>query len=127
VTPEQTEIARAFVACEKWQWMPGMLVTGTSGVSRAGSWSHPAIRVTRQNVSQANNTWLPDITDPATLGCILALVREAWGSAFVHMRHQWTTRVKHHWYAIYWSDGHRKEWRGDTEAAALLAALQAAP
>lgn len=24
---------------------------------------------------------LPDLTDPATLGCLLALVREAWGKA----------------------------------------------
>lgn len=28
---------------------------------------------------------LPDFTDPATLGCLLSLVREAWGDPEMHL------------------------------------------
>ena len=64
---------------------------------------------------------LPDLTDPATLGCLLALVREAWGERTI---------------GIEWEDGEAAGWlitgiehneiSGDTEAEALVAALEAA-
>jgi hypothetical protein len=68
---------------------------------------------------------LPCIEDPATLGCLLALVREAWG------RHSGTVRRWSvdgwYWHADYNEQtacGHRLY---RTEAEALVAALEAAP
>ena len=65
MTPEQTKIARAFVKCSAWKWLPGML-GGDTGLRFDGDPPHD---------------WeaeYPDITDPATLGCIVQLVRDAW-------------------------------------------------
>ena len=63
---------------------------------------------------------LPDLTDPATLGCLLALVREAWVDPWVRvepMSREW--RTLHSKAAPFCA--------GPTEAAALVAALEAAP
>ena len=64
---------------------------------------------------------LPDLTDPATLGCLLALVREAWGKphAYVEYSNKWKV-------AFYCEVGTRA-FSSTTEAAALVAALEAAP
>jgi hypothetical protein len=66
---------------------------------------------------------LPDLTDPATLGCLLALVRKAWGDPTLC--------------AIYVDGDDPVPWSvsinlstdsaGTTEAEALVAALEAAP
>ena len=68
----------------------------------------------------------PDLSDPATLGCVLALVREAWGEdcayACVVGVHgdgspKWAVRdIRHGAFAGF-----------QTEAAALVAALESAP
>jgi hypothetical protein len=65
--------------------------------------------------------WRPDLDDAATLGCLLALVREAWGrDVFVehHGDGLWRVHQAHREYVI---------GVGRTEAAALVAALLGAP
>ena len=68
---------------------------------------------------------LPDLTDPATLGCLLALVREAWAPARVVVYHQhgqpeWEINVE-------LPDGSMPcVESADSEGAVLVAALEAA-
>lgn len=86
MTPEQEALARRAVACPQWRWLPGMLsATPTGAVWRELG----ADRLRVQSEWEAGgpcgapNGAVPDLTDPATLGCILALVREVHGPATV--------------------------------------------
>jgi len=68
---------------------------------------------------------LPDLSDPATLGCLLALVREAWVDPLLGL---YPVRMDD--CAPWWNVAN--VWgtyaaTGRTEAAALVAALEAAP
>lgn len=69
---------------------------------------------------------LPDLTDPATLGCLLALVREAWGDQSLSVLFDHDGGM---WRVGRWEDdGLALRCRpADTEAEALVAALEAAP
>ena len=59
---DMEDLGRRAVACKGWRWMQGML------------------RLTDKDDA------LPDLADPATLGCLLALVREAWSNPDLHFR-----------------------------------------
>ena len=114
-----TELAKRAVACKGWRWMPGMLwlLINEDGVC------YNCDRVTQANLVSSDA--LPDLTDPATLGCLLALVREAWDDPHVYAmrlnvrRQIWVVHVP--------SDRHSIHGEGETEAEALVAALEAAP
>lgn len=114
------------VACRGWKWMPGMRTLDAMRVIhdpdrwpdrpcaiREGGWVDTA-------PPRPLKDDLPDLCDPATLGCLLALVREAW--------EPYGTSVSTHRY-----DG--GEWgirtlpmpMFATEAEALVSALEAAP
>lgn len=71
---------------------------------------------------------LPDLTDPATLGCLLSRVREAWNSPLAQVSPMIPTspRRKQNW-AFYINDDNDRRFFGYTEAEALIAALEAAP
>jgi hypothetical protein len=66
---------------------------------------------------------LPDLSDPATLGCLLALVREAWSSPDLRVRRVGQRSL---WEVERWDHAlvryvHVAD--GPSEAAALVAAL----
>lgn len=68
----------------------------------------------------ADMTALPDLTDPATLGCLLALVREAHdrpglAACLMESPHEWMILLTKGYVVA------------PTEAGALVAALEAAP
>jgi len=71
--------------------------------------------------------YLPDLTDPATVGCLRSLVRDAWSdqllsTEFCPADKDWLVQRLNPG-----SDGWRVEAIAPTEAAALVAALEAAP
>lgn len=96
MTPDQIDIARRAVACKHWHWLPGMRAIGKypnnpvrihnfgenvqdlDDMEAADTflrWQQPIIH----GDCGYDGPYLPDLSDPATLGCVLALVRDAWG------------------------------------------------
>ena len=123
MTPEVEALARRAVACPRWRWMGGMRWID----NRPPPLEPIALRVAD---NRPRDGWdvprhvLPDLTDPATLGCLLALVRKAWWDPYLVVR--WSG---HDWRVVR-TDGSVSCWtvaRGATEAEALIAALEAAP
>jgi hypothetical protein len=116
--------------------MPGMLARGVMPSTLSWERLTAAERIgeTRRPVLLDA---LPDFDDLATIGCLLALVREAWGEREASARHEkdgW--RVAGGWphwsplapYKYDYRTMVRHYARGfATEAEALVAALEAAP
>jgi hypothetical protein len=98
MTDEQIALARRAVACKGWKWMPGMAIgcmifTSThglvvvphgrvlamrddDGMQMVSASEYPYDNEGVPEYLWADLTHIPDLTDPATLGCLLALVRE---------------------------------------------------
>ena len=117
MTTEATDLARRAVACPGWRWMGGARWIGV----RSAPFENLCGRYpdSDRGYSIPHDAPLPDLTDPATLGCLLALVREAWVDADIFGLHYhcdggWCVEVNdRHFYAT-------------TPAEALVAALEAA-
>jgi hypothetical protein len=64
------ELSMRAVACKRWRWMPGMLTleTPSDRPFRIANAEWPYLT--------ARSDSLPDLTDPATVGCLLAIVNE---------------------------------------------------
>ena len=84
MTDNMIELGKRAVACKGWRWMPGMRTQ--SGIRLVVVWgTYNTASVLSDGIDDAHSETvslvdeLPDLTDPATLGCLLSLVREAWG------------------------------------------------
>ena len=119
---ELEALGRRAVACPRWRWMPGMTILGSKGrrVVVLGLSGAPEA-TSGMNSRAIEPDELPDLSSPATLGCLLALVRIAYGDPSFVAR-----CVAGLWYEE--SNTRALVARGsDTEAEALVAALEAAP
>jgi hypothetical protein len=125
------ELSRRAVACKGWRWMPGMLTDSKFARVVAVDSDTGAPCATEEGASEDDcyAVWmdgvpvLPDLSDAATIGCLLALVREAWEQDDLG-----ACRFDGRWCAeVTPQEGQHHAFYGDTEAEALVAALEAAP
>ena len=83
MTPAETEIARALAGHAEWRWMPGMraMPYGFGADEDCRQLGADRVRVVDEweagGAFGAPAWWLPDLTDAATVGCLLAMVWEA--------------------------------------------------
>jgi hypothetical protein len=122
MTDEMIALGRRALACKGWRWMRGMtsMEGGTfiayTDCDEAFWLMHPDDGCDAEPVA-----WrLPDLSDPATLGCLLALVRKAWGDSKTCARPDLEDDV---WYVVTRSGLAFAA----SEAEALVAALESAP
>lgn len=123
---EMMALGRRAVASKGWRWMPGMRCDRGAGWFRI---------VDGYTIETPSLDTLPDLTDPATLGCLRALVTEAYAdpkklwNGYVEV-HRDQHAVFHLEQAVHDEDGYLV-WNcicfGETKAEVLVRALEAAP
>ena len=130
---EQIALARRAVARKGFRWLDGMRVLRPDGslpMRRVGenAYVHEG-SVSDFKMESATGTMrddLPDLDDPATLGCLLALVREAWKDPEIYCAKAWMAG----WaaYSVSYNDQNlTNDDTFDSEPEALVSALENAP
>ncbi len=126
-TADLKALARRAVACPRWRWMPGMVTTYGQRIARADADGYAVAYYRGGHLQMVEADALPNLTDPATLGCLLALVREAWCDAEIAIVRErdlaWI--VCHSLCNAMLYDG--RYIRGSTEAEAHIVALERSP
>ena len=127
------ELGRRAVACPRWRWMPGMLLLPhIDGCECCEDRNFPR-RSARLPAVFTTDIDVPDLSDPATLGCLLHLVQEAWNACRISLCFSAVTPNQERSWAVPVSylterDGIKNEsFYGRTHGEALIAALEAAP
>ena len=122
-------LARRAVACRGWRWMLGAATDSKfARIVATDAEGAPCAAEEGASEDDCYAVWLdgvpvlPDLTDPATLGCLLALVREAWGDPAIYA----STENDGTWGVFNAGDAIVTH-QHDSEAEALVAALEAAP
>lgn len=139
-------LAERAVACKKWRWMAGMVVhipaCGSSPerkgtlVEERGFPGHSCY-VGGVGLCSVPPKSLPDLSGPATLGCLRELVREVWGDPHIYT----VQGAERRWYICrlgedfeltlrksgYFASSMEEELSFSTEVEALVGALEVAP
>jgi hypothetical protein len=127
VTEAQTALARRAIACTGWRWSPGMLAVDLQTRSEARVMPGTMNLIVRYlEGDRYVGGSVPALTDPATLGCLLALVREVWG---MPTGITVTYSSDEGLWGVSWSGATHGGCcgRGETEGEALVTALESAP
>ena len=123
-------LAKRLVNCRHFRWLPGMLVRYGDGKAWYRLTDGDGFGMPFKHVPPNPRDAWPDLTDPATLGCLLALAREAWGNLrLVAIYCEAANPGQSEGWAVQVADNRLPVPGEDyaTEAEALVAALEAAP
>tara|TARA_R110000868_G_scaffold63324_1_gene191247 strand:+ start:39 stop:404 length:366 start_codon:yes stop_codon:yes gene_type:complete len=119
MTDDQIALGRRAVACRGWRWMGGM---ATDEGHRVVLVDTDVVWMVYEGEGKCKpgcvEDFVPDLTDPATLGCLLALVREALNSPRVHVLY---VEGLYRWEC---ADNRTVHGVGATEAEALIETLE---
>ena len=129
------EISERLIACKGFRWMPGMRTLGewriinvdADGVEVVTDLGEVVLFHSGDLPHIASS--LPDLTDPATIGCLLVLVREVWEDPTASTAATREADGKRGWVMDCWDPKSPLNGIGpfQSEAATLVAALVAAP
>lgn len=134
-------LALKVIATKGWRWMPGMMASGRIlDFSPAGSNVIKGEFIVTEVIDGAPKTYwgsqfildaAPVLEHPATKGCLLQLVREAWPGipATVSRSYIWSNaeqRTRTDWICNWYANLDFFQASGETEEEALVAALEAA-
>lgn len=89
------ELARRAISCRNWVWMPDLILMPIPET-------------------------LPDLDNPATMGCLLRMVRDMWGDPLAST----AARREDEWCVNVCKDDTYHSFRGRSEAEALVFALE---
>ena len=126
---EELEIARRLVACKGWAWIPGMRTASRGRVCLVDDGLlYLANNEARFSGASDERECVPDLSDDLTRLGVIEVMQRAWGAPYSYPEPvelfdsdgvvagaSWRVRVP------------GRKFEGDTELAALLAALEAAP
>lgn len=116
-------------ATEVFAWAPGMaFACGHQDDSGMTCYRYPGPGACGENgveVSSLDGAVM-DTSDSATLGCMLAQVRSAWGCPHIHVTPMWNLRGQQSAWGCYaFPADDEPIGKGATEAEALIAAMEA--
>lgn len=136
------DLGKRAVACKAWRWLPGMLrrfvghrdsvptviraARVLSAEEQMYCFAHAAISTVSGTMPQCEAcdalraAMTPDLRDPATLGCLLALLFDTWPDGSIKVERMRGTPEE--WYVLVIDN---REWEGGVDA--LVSALGAAP
>lgn len=144
------DLGRRAAACKHWRWMPGMLLLWKLH-KRGGTYEGRVCHLGDSDSGAGKDVYcegrgdrfdgvlevpkcFPDLSDPATLGCLLHLVQEAWNACRISVCFSaYTPDATKRWSVpiSFFKDQrdlvHVPSFYGTTQAEALVAALEAAP
>lgn len=121
-------LARRAVESEHFRWMAGMLIMD-NGAGVRFCWEDNDYL---HGCAEEGKSWmrlskkkerLPDVRDPATMGCLLALAREAWKTPVLQVSPSLPDGKV---WSCYVNDDEDHLYRMPTEVAAIIAALDRA-
>ena len=124
---ELEALGRRAVACEHWRWRQGMSLSDGTIVVRVSD-IRPVVSGGASRGGNALSEVYPDLSDPATLGALLGLVREAWQDPYLHCQYVLAELGQPDcWLALTDCGIGSRDFAARTEAEALVCALEAAP
>lgn len=124
MTPELTILGQRAIKSPHWKWLQGMTAKGT-GIHEEDAAECQYVLGYDDDYSQSYFLIepLPDFSNPATLGCLLFMVRKAYDAPWIVT----VCELAHHPDYIWRLDIDDESFVATSEAEALVAALEAAP